>query len=68
MGSSFQRKNTIYGKRREDIFLVFEPTLRVRLVRFIVAEARYSFNQNSSTISDLSYIRHVIYAGVGGVF
>lgn len=65
---SFQRKNTIYGKRREDIFLVFEPTLRVRLVRFIVAEARYSFNQNSSTISDLSYIRHVIYAGVGGVF
>lgn len=65
---SFQRENIIYGKRREDIFLVFEPTLRVRLMKVIVAEARYSFNQNSSTISDLSYIRHTVYAGVGGAF
>ena len=65
---SFQRENTVYGKRREDSFIVFEPVIRLRILRYLIAEVKYSFTQNNSNITNFSYIRHTIYAGVGGAF
>ncbi len=65
---SFQRENTVFGRKREDSFIALEPVIRLKIFRYLFGEVRYSFTQNSSNIRSFSYIRHTIYAGIGGSF
>ena len=65
---TYQAENTLYLKRRRDLYLSVEPVIRIRFFGPLVGEIRYSFSQNASTIRELGYIRHTVYAGLGGSF
>ena len=65
---AYQAENTLYLKRRRDLYLSVEPVLRIRLFGPLIGEIRYRFSQNASTIRELGYIRHTVYAGLGGSF